>query len=117
MPPGAVPQQPLRPEDEKLWAIGAQLGGLVLGFIAPLIVWLVYRERSAFLERTSKEALNFQLTLLIGYLVSFVLACFLIGFFLLPIVWIVGIVFSVIAAIAVSKFEDYRYPLNIRFIK
>ena len=107
----------MRPEDEKLWAIGAQLGGLVLGFVAPLIVWLVYRERSVFLERTSKEALNFQLTLLIGYLVSFVLACFLIGFILLPIVWIVGIVFSVIAAIAVSKFEDYRYPLNIRFIK
>src|SRR4051812_2023421 len=37
LPPGAV--QPLRPEDEKLWAIGAQLGGLVLGFVAPLIVW------------------------------------------------------------------------------
>ena len=54
-----------------MWAIGAQLGGLLLGFVAPLIVWLVYRERSAFLDRTAKEALNFQLTILIGYLVSF----------------------------------------------
>ncbi len=64
-----------------------------------------------------KEALNFQLTLLIGYVVSFALACFLIGFILLPIVWIVGIVFMIMGAIAVSKFEDYRYPVNIRFIK
>ena len=107
----------MRPEDEKLWAIGAQLGGLLFGFIAPLVVWLVYRERSAFLDRTSKEALNFQLTLLIGYLVSFALSCFLIGLFLFPIVWIVGIVFSIMAAVAVSKFQDYRYPVNIRFIK
>ena len=117
MPPGAAAQQPMRPEDEKLWAIGAQLGGLILGFIAPLVVWLVYRERSAFLDRTAKEALNFQLTLLIGYLVSFVLACFLIGFVLFFVVWIVGIVFMVMAAMAVSKFQDYRYPVNIRFIK
>jgi hypothetical protein len=115
--PGAAAQPPLRPEDEKLWAMGAHLGGLVLGFIAPLIVWLIYRERSAYLDRQAKEALNFQLTLLIGYLVGFVLACFLIGFVLLPVVWIVGIVFMVMAAIAVSKFEDYRYPINIRFIK
>jgi uncharacterized Tic20 family protein len=117
LPPGAAPQPPLRPEDEKLWAIGAQLGGLLIGFVAPLVVWLVYRERSAFLDRTAKEALNFQLTLLIGYVVSFALACFLIGFILLPIVWIVGIVFMIMGAIAVSKFEDYRYPVNIRFIK
>lgn len=99
-----------------MWAIGAHLGGLLLGFIAPLIVWLVYRERSAFLDRTAKEALNFQLTILIGYLISFVLACFLIGFVLFFVVWIVGIVFMIMAAIAVSKFEDYRYPVNIRFI-
>ena len=96
LPPGAVPQPPMRPEDEKLWAIGAQLGGLILGFVAPLIVWLVYRERSAFLDRTSKEALNFQLTLLIGYLVSFVLVCFVIGILAFFVVWIVGVVHAVL---------------------
>ena len=111
-----MPQAPLRPEDEKLWAISANLGGLLLGFIAPLVVWLVYRERSAFLDRTSKEALNFQLTLLIGYLISFATFCFGVGILLFFVVWIGGIVFMVLAALAVSKFEDYRYPVNIRFI-
>ncbi len=114
--PGRPPQPPLRPDDEKMWAIGAQLGGLLLGFVAPLIVWLVYRERSAFLDRTAKEALNFQLTILIGYLVSFATVCFGVGILLFLLVWIGGIVFMILASIAVSRFEDYRYPINIRFI-
>ncbi len=116
-PPRPYAQPPLRPDEEKTWAIAAHLGPLLLGFIAPLVVWLVYRERSMFLDRTGKEALNFQLTLLLGYLASFVLMCVFIGFVLIFVVYVVGIVFMVLATISVSRFEDYRYPVTIRFIK
>lgn len=119
-PPGqyaAPPPAALRPDEEKLWAIGAHLGPLLLGFIAPLVVWLVFRERSAFLDRQGKEALNFQLTLLIAYIVSFVLVIVLIGLLLLFAVWVVSIVFMIMAAVKVSSMQDYRYPVTIRFIK
>ncbi len=109
-------QPPMRPDEEKMWAIGAHLGGLFLGFIAPLLVYLVFKDRSAFLNRTGKESLNFQLTLLVGYLISFVLMFVLIGFVTFFVIWVGGIVLMILATVRVASFEDYRYPVNIRFL-
>jgi uncharacterized Tic20 family protein len=116
-PPVGYPgQPPMRPEDEKLWAIAAQLGPILLGFLAPLIIWLVFKDRSRFLDRTAKESLNFQLTVLLGYLVSAVLTLVLIGILGFIVIGIGSFVLMIIAAVKVASFEDYRYPLTIRFI-
>ena len=106
----------MRPDDEKLWAVGAHLGPLLLGFIAPLIVWLVFRERSAFLDRTAKEALNMQLSYLIYFLVAGFSIILLIGLVLLPAVGIAWLVLMIVATVKAANFEDYRYPAIIRFI-
>lgn len=115
-PPPPMGPAPMRPEDEKLWAVGAHLGPLVLGFIAPLIVWLVFKDRSGYLDRTGKEALNMQLS----YLLYFVIAGFsilvLIGLILLPIVGIAWVVLMVVATVKVANHEEWRYPAIIRFI-
>jgi len=116
IPRGPQSQPPMRPEDEKLWAIAAHLGPAVLGFIAPLVVWLVYRDRSPWLDRQAKEALNFQLTLLIAWVVAFVLVFVLIGFLLMAVIWVGSLVLMIIATVKVAALEDYRYPVNIRFI-
>ena len=108
---------PMRPDEEKLWAIGAHLGPLVLGFIAPLVVWLVYRERSAFLDRSAKEALNMQISYLIYFVVAGLSVIVLIGLILLPIVGVAWLVLMIMATIKVANFEDFRYPAIIRFIK
>ncbi len=107
----------MRPDEEKMWAIGAHLGPLLLGVIAPLVVWLLHKDRSAFLDRHGKEALNFQITLLIAFVVSFVLWIVIIGILLTIAVWITGLVFMILATIKAANFEDYRYPLSIRFLK
>jgi uncharacterized Tic20 family protein len=107
----------MRPEDEKLWAIGAHLGPLVLGIIAPLVVWLVFRERSAFLDRSAKEALNMQLSYLIYFLVASFSIILLIGLVLLPVVIIAWLVLMILATVKVADFEEYRYPAIIRFLK
>ena len=109
-------QPPMRPDDEKLWAVGAHLGPLVLGFIAPLIVWLVFRERSAFLDRTGKEALNMQLSYLIYFVVAGFSLILLIGLILLPVVGVAWLVLMIIATIKVANLEDYRYPAIFRFV-
>ena len=108
---------PMRPDEEKMWAIGAHLGPLLLGFVAPLVVWLVFKDRSAFLDRQGKEALNFQISFLIYFMVSAFLIILLIGLVLLPIVGVAWLVLMIVATIKSANFEDYRYPLIFRFIK
>ncbi len=112
-----MPGQPMRPDEEKMWAIGAHLGALVLGFVAPLVVWLVFKDRSAFLNRHGKEALNFQISLMIYLAVSFVLWLIIIGIVITFGLLIAAVIFMVLATIKAANFEDYRYPATIRFIK
>ena len=112
---GPAPQ--LSPQDERLWAMLAHLGGLVLGFLASLIVLLVQGEKSAFVRRQAVEALNFQITLLIATIVSFILVFALIGFILLPVVLIGGLVLMIVAGVKANAGEDYRYPVNLRLVK
>ncbi len=126
MPPGPMPppphpgpfSPPLRPDEEKTWAILAHLIPLIgLGFVAPLVIWLVFKGRGPFLEDQAKESLNFQLTLLIVTIVGAILVLVVVGIFVLIAAGIAALVFEILAAVAVSKFEWYRYPVNIRFIK
>ena len=118
MPPAGyrTGQPPMRPDEEKLWAIGAHLGPLVLGVLAPLIVWLVFKDRSAFLDRTGKEALNMQLSYLIYFVVATITIFLLIGFLLLPLVGLAWLVLMIIASVKVANLEDYRYPAIFRFV-
>jgi hypothetical protein len=106
----------MRPEDERLWAIGAHLGPLVLGFVAPLVVWLVFKDRSAFLDRTGKEALNMQLSYLVYFLVASLSVFVLVGLFLLPLVGLAWFLLMILATVKVAGFSDYRYPAIFRFV-
>lgn len=105
-------------EDRNL-AMLTHLSGIILGFIVPLIVWLVNKDNAAksYLTTESKEALNFQLTILIGYVICWILTVILIGALLWFIVWIVNLVFCILAAVAVSSKGSYRYPFALRLIK
>jgi uncharacterized Tic20 family protein len=120
-PPPAGPVagalQPVRPDEEKMWGIGAHIGGIILGFIAPLVVWLMYKDRSAYLDRTAKEALNFQISYAIYFTVAGFSIILLIGLLLLPIVGIAWLVLMIVATIKAANMEEYRYPAIIRFIK
>ncbi|NUP28236.1 MAG: DUF4870 domain-containing protein [Nocardia sp.] len=110
-------QAPVSPSDAKTWAMLAHFGGIVLGFVAPLIVWVMYKDRDEFVRRHAVDALNFQIVLAIAYVVSAALMIVLIGLLLFPIVWIAGIVFSVLAGIAANNGREYKYPFNLSLVK
>jgi uncharacterized Tic20 family protein len=99
------------------------LSGIIFGFIVPLIVWLVNKENAAksYLTTEAKEALNFQLTILIGYVICWFLTMTIflaiIGGPLWLILWIVNLVFCIVAAMAVNSKGSYRYPFALRLIK
>lgn len=103
--------------DERMWATFAHLGGLFFSFVAPLIIWLVMKERSSFVDKHGKEALNFQISLIIYWIASFILMFVLIGALLMFALFIFEIIVIIKAAIAANRMQEYRYPLNIRFIK
>jgi len=104
-------------KDERTMAMLCHLLAIVLGFIGPLIIWLIKKDESKFVDDQGKEALNFQLTMLIALVASGLSMCIVIGFVLFPAVAIFDLVFCIIAAIKANNGEAYRYPLNIRMIK
>lgn len=108
---------PLNPSDERLWATLGHVGGIVLGFIAPLIIWLVFRERSGFVNDQAKEALNFQIVIAIAYVVGSILLVILVGGLIMALAWLAAVIFGIMGAVAANKGELYRYPFNWRIIK
>jgi len=85
--------------------------------IPPLLVWLLKRDDSPEIDAHGKEALNFQISMLIYNIVAAVFCLVLIGFLLLPLLWVLNAVFVIIAAIKASDGQLYRYPLTIRFLQ
>ncbi|WP_228479373.1 DUF4870 domain-containing protein [Microbacterium atlanticum] len=112
----AAPPQPMTPADEKLWATLVHLGGLFFGFLAPLVGYLVLKDRGPFVRAHTATALNFQLTLLIAYVVGTVLTFLIIGIFILIAAYILNIVLCIVAAVKANRGEWYTYPLTIRFL-
>lgn len=105
--------------DDRNLALITHLSGIILWFIVPLIVWLVSKDQSDkdYLTQEAKEALNFQITVGIAYIISWILMFAVIGFVLWWLVWIFNLVFCIIAALQVSQSGSYRYPVSLRLIK
>lgn len=94
--------------------------GMVFPFgniLEPLVIWLVKKDDSAFVDDQGKEALNFNITISIAGFVAFLLTFVVIGAVLLPIIGIFWLVMTVVAAVKANGGEHYRYPLTIRLIK
>ncbi|MDQ7014348.1 MAG: DUF4870 domain-containing protein [Planctomycetota bacterium] len=87
-------------------------------FVVPLVLWLVQKDDSPFVDDHGKETLNFHLTL---FFYSFLLGA--LGFVtcgvawaLIPGIYVLGIVGMVLASKAAHRGEYYRYPMTIRFL-
>jgi uncharacterized Tic20 family protein len=121
-PEGTLPVAPAAPgtavaagDPRQQAALAHYLG--VIGFIGPLIIYITSADKDVFVKDQSTEALNFHLTVLIGWVVCSVLACAVIGLFLMPILWIAEIALSIMGGMAAGRGEWYRYPFNIRMVK
>ncbi|MDN5817424.1 MAG: DUF4870 domain-containing protein [Yaniella sp.] len=112
-----APQPPVSVSDEKTWGVLMHIGSLFLGFLAPLIVWLIYRDRSQTLDQQGRTALNWQISAVIYAVVSSVLMFILVGFVTLFAVAVLDIVFCIIAAVKAGDREAWRYPLSIPFLR
>jgi hypothetical protein len=106
--------------DARMWAAFSHLGVLLAWIpmatvLVPLIVWMVHRDKDAFVEGHGRAALNFQLTMLFGFLAGYLLGT--IGVFVLIAVGAVNLLFSILAAIAALQGNEYRYPFSLELVK
>ena len=126
--PPAAAAPPTTAEDNQ-WASFAHLGG-ILSFIPSLIIWLVFKDRGAFTNQEAKEALNFQITVIIAEIALGIVGSILALALFIPtfgassvlgglgwVAWLVGAIFSVIAFLKAKDGIAYRYPFAIRLIK
>ncbi|MDE0572842.1 DUF4870 domain-containing protein [Demequina sp. B12] len=132
--PGPAPvaaPQPMLESDARMWSmfihisavIGVVISASFLGFVAPLVIWLIFRERSALVDHQGRQQLNLQLTGLIVGVAAVVLGAitFGIGFLLTgpawAAYWVYSIVVSIIAGVKSNSGEYYRIRLAIPFFK
>ena len=121
-PEASAPAPPT--ENERTWGMLAHLSalaGLVMPLVGivlgPLAVWLAHRDDSAFVAEHAKEALNFNLSVLLGAIACMLLMLVFVGFLLGSALFILWLVMTLIAAIKASEGQPYRYPFSLRFVK
>lgn len=107
------------PQDQKTMAMLAHVLGIFTGFIAALVIWLINKDKpeKGWLIGQSKEALNFQITVAIAWVIAIALSVLLIGFLLYPVILIGNIILCIMAGMKANEGVDYRYPFAIRLIK
>ena len=110
-------------QDDRTWGMLAHLSAF--GFficplgnvIGPLIVWLVKRDQSQFVADQGKEALNFNISVLLAAIACGLLVLVLIGIALGAALFVFWLVMTIVAGIRASEGVLYRYPFTLRLIK
>jgi uncharacterized Tic20 family protein len=106
---------PFSPSDEKLWATLVHVGGIFFQVLPALIGYVVLKDRGPFVRQHTASALNFQLTLIVAYVVGIITSIVVAGLLILLAAAVANVVFSILAALAANRGESYVYPLSIRF--
>lgn len=116
-PVATVPGQPPSDSDDRMLGVLTWLVGLFFSIIGPLIVWLIKRDQSAFVDETGKTVLNFNISYTIWLIVTAVLSIILIGIPFLIAAGVMYFVFSIVGAVKANQGEVLNPWLTIRFLK
>ncbi len=103
--------------EDKIWAGAVYLSSFVFVLFGPLVIWLLKRKDSDFVDYHCKEYFNFLISYTIYWLVAFILAFVGIGIILAWAISIYVLVFTIIAAVKAFNGQYYQIPLIIRFIR
>jgi len=125
---------PLSQSDERLWGTLSFLLPIIVGFLGPLVIYLVYRDRSQFVRATSRESLNLQITaaivsvgaVIVLFVFGFIMALavppvgavmFIAGFVVIIAYAIAVLIFEIIGAMKANSGEIYQVPFILRLVK
>jgi hypothetical protein len=114
-------RKPPKSGQETKWAMIchlAALAGYVLpvgNVVGPLVVWMMKRKESGFVNRQGKEVLNFQISMTVYALIAVLIP--LLGVLLVTLIALVDLILLIMAAVRAKEGVEYRYPLAFRLIK
>ncbi|HVE56339.1 MAG TPA: DUF4870 domain-containing protein [Pyrinomonadaceae bacterium] len=117
------PPMQLQTPEEKQMGMFIHLSSLVYAFFypigaaLPIILWQTQKDQMPALDQHGKNATNWIISSFIYMAVSIPLMFVLIGFLIAPVVWVLMVVFPIIAGIKANNGETWEYPLTIKFIK
>lgn len=103
--------------DERLFSMLIYVISLFFPVLGPLIIWLIKRDDSDFIDYHGKEYFNFLISFTIYGIIAGLLIFVLIGLLLAPIVGIVAFILTIIAAVKAYQGDMYRFPFIFRLIK
>jgi uncharacterized Tic20 family protein len=103
--------------DERLLAAGLYVLSILFPVLAPLVIWLIKKDESSFIDFHGREYFNFLISYTVYFIVAGISTILLIGFVLLPVLGLMLFVFTIIAAIKAYEGNEYRFPLIFRLIK
>jgi uncharacterized Tic20 family protein len=123
--PAAAPISGSPPtQDERTWGMIAHLSAFAVfvfplggNILAPLIIWLTRRDTSAYVEMEAREALNFNISVALGWIVCGSLVFALVGIPLGAALFLYWLVMAIVAAVKASEGVGYRYPFSLRLVK
>jgi uncharacterized Tic20 family protein len=122
--PAAAPTSGAPTQDERTWGMIAHLSGFAVflfplggNILAPLIIWLTRRDTSAHVEMEAREALNFNISVTLGWIVCGSLVFALIGIPLGAALFLYWLVMTIVAGVKASEGVGYRYPFSLRLVK
>ena len=107
----------------RTWAMLSHLAALI-GYVGipfghifgPLVIWIAKKDEDSFISTHARESLNFQISITIYMMISFVLMFVLVGFVLIFVIMVLHIALSILAALRANDGQFYRYPFTIRFL-
>ena len=102
--------------DDRLFAALIYVISFFTAFIGPIIIWLLKKDSSQFVDYHGREYLNFLISYTIYGIIAGIAVVILIGFVLLPIVGIAAFVFTIIGAVKAYEGEYYRMPFIFRIL-
>ncbi len=108
---------PAPTQDDKTMALISHIGGIIAPILVPAIIMATKGTSSTWVKAQSIEALNFQITVFIAYVICSALTLVCIGAFLLPVVMVAAVVLGIIAGVKANNGEFYRYPATLRLVK
>jgi uncharacterized protein len=103
--------------DERLLAAFIYIISFFTVFIGPLVIWLLKKDDSDFIDHHGKEYMNFLISYFVYGLVSTLLMLVLVGFILAPIVGLLAFIFTILGAVKAYEGDYYRIPAIFRIIK
>ena len=115
----------LTPDVERTWAVTSHaiagaamvLSAGTLGFVAALVIYLIYKDRGPFVRQHAADAVNIQLNALLWFIIGGILVLVLVGFAVLAVVPLVAVVLHIVGAVKAYHGEWHWSPLTIRFVQ